>query len=169
MRGTKRRGLTVKEYKKIVSSGYGGISEKTKFIIGIDPGIKNGFAVKGVTSGELLQVASYPLHGLLAILKHYGGIAEGFDNLLVKIENPNTWVGFKGISREEANLRRAGAGAVKQTYKHIIEYLEFEGIPYQNIKLQGKLKKLKSDKFKEISGWTQATNEHGRDAAMMIL
>jgi len=102
-----------------------------------------------------------PLHVLLDTLKAWKN-----NDIEVFIENPNTWVGFKGKKGNDARLQ--GAGAVKQTYRHIVEFLEDYAIPYTPTKLQGNLKKVSRDYFSKVTGYTDRTNEHARDAAMIV-
>jgi hypothetical protein len=138
--------------------------EKARYIIGIDPGIVCGFAVQ--ENGKLINVSSCKLHKLFYALKNDLRLTN--NNILVYIENPNTWVPFKNVSREVMEMKRAGAGAVKQTYKHIIEFLEDNSITYHPTRLQGNYKKVTAKWFKQQTGWDKPTNEHGRDAGMLI-
>lgn len=133
------------------------------YYIGIDPGINCGFAVQNKRTGKLSTVESKKLHEMFETILSMQPMGVS-----VFIENPNTWVPFKNVSREVTEMKRAGAGAVKQTFKHIIEFLEDNNIPYQTTRLQGNMKKMKSDKFKQMTGWDKPTNEHGRDAACLV-
>lgn len=135
-----------------------------KIVIGIDPGINCGIAIWNTKRKEFDFISSCHIWVLFdRINNHYEQHGSG---LLIRIENPNTWVPFKSITQNNSRLQ--GAGAVKQTYKHIIQYLDYHNIEYQNVRLQGSLKKLSSAKFKQITGWAEPTNEHGRDAAMLV-
>ncbi len=134
-----------------------------KYLIGIDPGIKCGFALCG-NDGKLKDVSTLKLWELFFILKTLKFTLK--NNLLVRIENPNTWKPFKGQTHTASRLQ--GVGGVKQSYKHIIEFLEDNGFEYENTRIQGNYKKLTSSKFKEITGWDKPTNEHGRDAGMIV-
>lgn len=131
---------------------------KPRYAIGIDPGIKNGIAIYCRQEKQLVAVNTLPLHELFEVLRSYAKLAE------VYIENPNTYVPFKGVQQ---GARLQGAGAVKQTYKHIIHFLEAFEMPYKPTKLQGTFKKIPADKFQQITGFNGKTNEHGRDAAMI--
>jgi hypothetical protein len=137
---------------------------KPDYYIGIDPGIVCGLAFYRTWAKQFYSVRSCKLHELITAIDT---ISKG-NSIEVFIENPNTWVPFKNVSREVTEMKRAGAGAVKQTFKHIIEFLEDNNIPYQTTRLQGNMKKMKSDKFKQMTGWDKPTNEHGRDAACLV-
>lgn len=135
---------------------------KERIYIGIDPGIVSGFAIWQPKSKVLENVDSFKLHQLFSKLET---LNAKFD-MRVFVENPNTWIQFRGTKPNAS--QQQGAGGVKQTYKHIIEFLADNKIDYTPTKLQGNMKKVKSGLFKKITGYQGATNEHGRDAAMII-
>ena len=132
-----------------------------KLYIGIDPGIVSGIAVWDSLNGWFDMIDSMAIHELFDKLKFY----HEFYAVIVYIENPNTWVPFGGKSDP---MRLQGAGAVKQTFKHILEFMEDKGIDFRPTKLQGTMKKVKSEYFKKLTGYQGKTNEHGRDAAMLV-
>lgn len=133
------------------------------YLIGIDPGIVCGVAVIGRSDGKFSTVQSCKLHELFELI-----LALQPSGTFVYIENPNTWVPFRKLAPGVAEMRRSGAGAVKQSYKHIIEFLEDNGIEYRHTRLQGNYKKVTAEWFRNQTGWAGKTNEHGRDAAMLI-
>jgi hypothetical protein len=134
-----------------------------KHLIGIDPGINCGFAETDIY-GNLTRVTTLKLWRMLAHLMNF---TETFkENVIIRIEDPNTWIPFKGQKHNASRLQ--GVGGVKQTYKHIIEFLEDNGFQYENTRIHGNYKKLTSAKFKHITGWSSPTNEHGRDSAMLV-
>ncbi len=134
-----------------------------KHLIGIDPGMNCGWAETN-TNGKLIVIKTVKLWKLITYLNSF---TETFkENVIIRIEDPNTWIPFKGQKHNACRLQ--GVGGVKQTYKHIIEFLEDNGFEYQNTRIQGNYKKMTSLKFKQITGWDKPTNEHGRDAAMLV-
>jgi hypothetical protein len=132
-----------------------------RYAVGIDPGINCGFAIYDRQLAELTHCCSLSLHELFDTLK-----AWRTNSIEVFIENPKTWVSFGGKKASDARLQ--GAGAVKQTYRHIVEFLEDYAIPYKPTKLQGNLKKVSHDYFIKLTNYDSKTNEHGRDAAMIV-
>lgn len=132
------------------------------FAIGIDPGINNGFAAWDMISKRLIDVRSLDLHELFYTLTN---ISQKY---IVFIENPNTWKSFKGVPTKESDAKKQGAGAVKQTYKHTVQFLEANNINYTDVKLQGTLKKLDAATFKKYTKWDKPTNQHGRDAGLIV-
>lgn len=143
------------------------IRGKKEVYIGIDPGIVSGLAVwHHNENGKYFQyIAGCKLFELFTHLELYSAVKEF---VFVRIENPNTWRPFRTSNPEENQAKIMGAGAVKQTFKHIIEYLDFLGYEYVEVKIQGTKKKVKAPEFIKITGWQKPTNEHGRDAAMLV-
>jgi predicted RNase H-like nuclease (RuvC/YqgF family) len=137
-----------------------------KVFVGIDPGIHCGYAVWDKAAQQFRAVGSYQLWELFQELFQLND--DVGEALIVHIENPNTFIPFRGTAQKEHDFRAQGAGAVKQTYKHIIEFLDAHKIEYVTRKLQGSLKKVSSEYFKKHTGWKLPTNEHGRDAAMLV-
>jgi hypothetical protein len=132
-----------------------------RYAIGIDPGMNNGFAIYDRQLAQITHCTCLPLHVLFDTLKSWQK-----NGIEVFIENPNTWISFGSKKKSDARLQ--GAGAVKQTYRHIVEFLDDYEIAYTPTKLQGNLKKVSRDYFAKITGYTDKTNEHGRDAAMIV-
>ena len=132
-----------------------------RYAIGIDPGVNCGFAIYDRQLAELTHCCSLPLHELFDTLKAWSG-----NGIEVFIENPNTWVQFKGKKTMDSRLQ--GAGAVKQSYRHIVEFLQDYSIAFKPTKLQGNMKKVSHDYFVKLTGFDGKTNEHGRDAAMIV-
>ena len=136
-------------------------SKKT-VIIGIDPGVKTGLSV------WLRHGKKFTLITTCGILKAHEWVLRTCglwdkENVLVRIENPNlrTWFGNSG--REVLQ----GAGSIKRDYSVWVEFLTDNGIDYEDVAPKHNKTKLKADTFKQITGWTEATNEHGRDSAML--
>ena len=136
--------------------------KKEKLYIGIDPGIVSGFAGWFPQSKEFDVITSLKIYELFRKIE----VRQSTFDLHVFIENPNSWFGFRGQAQDPNRLQ--GAGAVKQTFKHITEYLTDHNIPFTPTKLQGNMKKVKADYFKKLTGYTLKTNEHSRDASLIV-
>lgn len=134
----------------------------TTYLIGIDPGMKNGFAIFDRKEQKLIEVTTLPLFRLFS---HIASVSELEPQIL--IENPFSWIPFKNKNNSTMSVLQ-GAGAIKQTYRHITEYLDDMKLVYTPTKIQGNYKKLTSKIFQQITGWTERTDEHGRDAAMIV-
>lgn len=140
-------------------------------VIAIDPGIHNGLAVFCTEKNEFETVRTYQLWELFVILDYVCKMNEG--NYSLYIENPNTYIPFG--NQKSQNAKGQGAGAVKQTYKHIVEFLDSKWFCYKAVTVRRNLKavykfrgsKPSSIEFERITGYTGRTNEHNRDAGII--
>lgn len=133
--------------------------------IGIDVGIHNGFAVWDKTAKRIIELSTYKTWEVIMWLLQKKSKEIEFT---VRIENPNTWVNYGTLTTKEVNGRKQGAGSVKRSYQVLIEFFEDNEIKYEAVSLRSSLKKLKADKFKMLTGIDVKTNEHERDACMMV-
>ena len=125
--------------------------------IGIDPGVNTGIAVS--RGGELVLIATV-------------GVLDAMDMVLnAKAEDPHvwwedarkrTWFGTKG--REALQ----GAGSIKRDCGLWVEFFERHGIRNTAVAPKAISTKLDAKQFEARTGWDSRTNEHGRDAAMLI-
>lgn len=135
-----------------------------KILIGVDTGVNTGFAVavdKG-QGGELMQVGS------LSITKAMERVKEllkehGQDSVHIFIEDPRLRTWFTG-GREKAQ----GVGSVKRDAQIWEDFCKENEINYKLIHPKNNVTKSKADIFKKMTGWTGRTNEHARDAAMLV-
>ena len=129
-------------------------------LICIDPGVKTGFAI--LREGKLSEVGS----GKAITVEVYilGMHMKLREELKIYIEDARkrTWFGSKG--REVAQ----GVGSIKRDCKRWEDFCEYHCIEYELIHPKNNKTKLKSDEFKRLTGFEIRTNEHGRDAAMLV-
>jgi len=134
---------------------------RVKVVIGIDPGVNTGFAV--ADCGKLIRVES-----MSAVEAEEMVLQTMIDNggkLFVRFEDARMrqWFGSKG--REALQ----GAGSIKRDCARWQEFLEHHNIPHARIAPKANRTKLTADQFKRITGWQGRTNEHARDAAMLVV
>lgn len=138
-----------------------------KLLIGIDPGAKNGFAVwNGKELTHIHTLLTFQVFEQIELHLEFPPHRVHPSEIHIYIENPHTWKPFRGVKMDSARLQ--GVGQVKARYNSIIEFLEAKKIPFTPVNLQGTMKKIKADYFKKLTGYTGQTNEHGRDAAMIV-
>jgi hypothetical protein len=137
---------------------------KNKILIGIDPGVKNGFAIYDCDRKKLLHVCSLKTYEVFERIKAY--LFKG-NHVTVYIEDPTTWKPFKGSGNQAHRMK--GAGSVTARFKAITEFLEDTHVLHFKVPIQGNAKKMDANMFKRITGYTELTNEHGRDAALLII
>lgn len=134
---------------------------RVKVVIGIDPGVNTGVAV--ADGGKLVSVES-----MSAVEAEEMVLQTMIDNggkLFVRFEDARMrqWFGSKG--REALQ----GAGSIKRDCARWQEFLEHHNIPHARIAPKANRTKLTADQFKRITGWHGRTNEHARDAAMLVV
>lgn len=81
-----------------------------------------------------------------------------------------TWFGAaRDINQEKYGAGvREGVGSVKRDALIWEDFLEDNGIPYLARKPSSGATKWKADVFQRTTGWTARTNEHGRDAGLLV-
>ncbi len=130
-----------------------------KTLIGVDPGVNTGLAV--YSEGKLQLVESCTaVKAECFILKAFSD--SEFVTVYVEDARQRTWYGSKG--REVLQ----GVGSVKRDSQRWEEFCNHHKIQYNLVHPKNNKTKLKSADFKKITGWAGRTNEHGRDAAMLI-
>lgn len=136
----------------------------TKILIGIDTGVNTGFAVAADrgNGGELEQVESLSITQAMEKVKE---IIEkwGISNVCLYIEDARQRTWFTG-GREKAQ----GVGSVKRDAQIWEDWCTEQGINFKMIHPAANATKTKADVFKKRTGWVERTNEHARDAAMLV-
>lgn len=132
-----------------------------KIYIGIDPGVKTGFAVsidKCLTEVITLDIDTAKQR-VLDVFNNHPEAA-----ISLRIENPNLrkWYGAN------ANAKKQGAGSIKRDYSIWKKFLNHHAIPYQEVNPKTIKTKLSAQSFASLTKWNGRTSEHSRDAAMMI-
>lgn len=130
-------------------------------IIGIDPGVKTGFAVVRPMIMKLLAANTYSIIEAFAQVRHLK--SEGHQiEIWFEDSRQRKWFGKK--DREALQ----GAGSIKRDCKIWQEFCEYYNIPFKAIPPQKGQTKWDAKYFKRITGWTSRTSEHARDAAALV-
>jgi len=139
--------------------------------IGIDTGVHTGVALWDNRKRSLELVTSMPIHKAMDVVKlHQMKAQENGTKLVVRVEDPRqrTWFGTERMSRDEERKKLQGVGSVKRDASIWDEFLKDLGIEYEMVAPRRSVTKLTQDSFKRYTGWNSKTNEHGRDAAMLV-
>lgn len=90
--------------------------------------------------------------------------------LIVRVEDPRqrTWFGTERMTREEERKKLQGVGSVKRDASIWEDFLTDLGVEFEMVAPKRNVTKLPQDTFKTYTGWQNRTNEHGRDAAMLV-
>lgn len=135
-----------------------------KVMVGIDTGVNTGFAVAldAGKGGDLIQVISLTITQAMARVKELCDL-YGKSEVCLYIEDARQRKWFKG-GREKAQ----GVGSVKRDAQIWEDWCKENKINYKLIHPRNNCTKYKADTFKQLTGWLGRTNEHARDAAMLV-
>lgn len=137
--------------------------------IGIDTGTNTGIAVWDNRKRSLLQVETMKIHKAMEVVKSYKEIAsENNTKLVVRVEDPRQRTWYEQMSREKERAKLQGVGSVKRDASIWDDFLKDLGVEYEMVAPKRNVTKLTSERFKAITGWVKSTNEHNRDAAMLV-
>lgn len=144
----------------------------TKILIGIDTGVNTGFAVAADrgNGGELEQVESLSITQAMEKVK---ALIEEWEigNVCLYIEDARkrTWFGNADArqARSGAGVRE-GIGSVKRDAQIWEDWCTEQGFKFLMIHPAANATKKKATDFKRMTGWVGRTNEHARDAAMLV-
>lgn len=131
--------------------------------IGIDPGVITGMAIWSTKEKKFIAMGSFQIHKALERVLWATGPTLCGDDVHVVVEDARQRKWFIG-GRE----RLQGAGSVKAHCSIWEEFLIDKGIEYTLVPPQKGLTKLSSQQFQKLTGWQWQTNQHVRDAAMLV-
>ena len=134
-----------------------------QYFIGIDPGKNTGMAVYDKKEKRLLSVESVAIHvcfqKVILFVKKYGR-----SNVFIRIEDARlrTWFGDSGPEKWK------GAGSIMRDCTIWEDFLKDLGASFELVAPRRNKTKTDASFFKKATGWIGRTNEHARDAAMLV-
>lgn len=138
--------------------------EKGLTLIGIDPGVNTGLADKYFDSeGIEMSVHSGTIW---AMIDYINEVIDGSSaDMLVVMEDARlrTWFGQSGPERWQ------GAGSIKRDCQIWEEWLTHKQIPYILVPPMHNKTKMNAEEFARLTGISERTNQHERDAAALLL
>lgn len=144
----------------------------SKVLIGIDTGVNTGFAVafdQG-EGGQLEEVESLTItRAMSKVLER--AEANGKENLMLFIEDARLRTWFGRIDSEQKKYGagvREGIGSVKRDAQIWEDWCKEQGLKYKMIHPAANKTKTDAKYFLKLTGWAKRTNEHARDAAMLV-
>lgn len=138
-----------------------------QYFIGIDCGVKTGFAVWNRYEKKIEDISSVPIHIAMEGVAILSSLYPG--QIYVRVEDARLrkWIP-QGKNEVAERGRREGAGSVKRDAIIWEDFLTDKGIPFEMVAPKHNKTKLNSKSFKQYTGWNGVTNEHMRDAAMLV-
>ena len=128
--------------------------------IGIDTGTKTGIAIS--VGGLLQRVDCMTITKAMQLVSEYPAATTK-----LYIEDARKWIGFNGKTKT-TDARLQGAGSVKRDASIWEDWCKENGYQAVFVKPMGKGLKKSAEDFKRITKWEGRTNEHSRDAAMIV-
>lgn len=135
-----------------------------KILIGIDTGVNTGFAVAfdHGEGGVLQKVESLSITQAMQSVLDYED-EHDLKDIMLYIEDARKRTWFTG-GREKAQ----GVGSVKRDAQIWEDWCTEQGLNFKMIHPAANATKMKAPEFTRKTGWTGSTNEHARDAAMLV-
>lgn len=133
--------------------------------VGIDTGVHTGFAVWDARGRKLTEVSCLPIHRALQRVRDLWE-DERLGRVYFEDARQRKWYGNNTARKDRAKLQ--GAGSVKRDCTIWEDYLKDLGIPFVAVPPKNNCTKLDDTQFRRLTGWEGRTNEHGRDAAMLV-
>ena len=136
---------------------------KPRYYIGIDSGVNTGFAVWDAKLKCFDSIESTQIHRAIDWVKNLYSY-NIIEPIHVRVEDARqrNWFGKSGKEVLQ------GVGSVKRDAKIWEDFLTDNGISFEMVAPKNNTTKLKAESFKNITKWEGKTNEHGRDAAMLV-
>ena len=146
-----------------------------KILIGIDTGVKTGFAVAMDSldgrGGRLKDVSTLTItQAMKRILQCVEKWGKANVKLYIEDARLRKWISPE-MDYKQAKFGagvREGVGSVKRDATIWEDWCKEEELNYTMIPPAANATKYKSPVFKKLTGWEERTSEHGRDAAMLV-
>lgn len=132
--------------------------------IGIDAGVNTGVAV--AVDGVLQSVQSMTITQAMQLVF---AVLHQSPTLYIEDARKRTW--FGGMDAKQAKHGagvREGVGSVKRDCQIWEDFCKEQGIEFVLVHPAANKTKLDAKDFGRITKWEGRTNEHGRDAAMLV-
>lgn len=135
-------------------------------VVGIDPGIHTGLAVWDTSTRQFLEIRTV---GIVAAMEYLSEIRQdrGIGLLVFEDARQRTWIPREKDIRQVKG-RAMGAGSVKRDCSIWEEWCKAKGIQFVATRPTTGLTKLTDAYFRGLTGYDRRTNDHGRDAAMLV-
>lgn len=134
--------------------------KKYDYVIGIDPGVTTGIAIWDCKRKKFENIITCGILQAMEKISPY----PIFHNVQFVIEDPNQRKWFGNSGREKLQ----GAGSIKRDFSIWKEWFAANEAEYVTIAPKNVLTKINAVKFKALTKCEIKTNQHGRDAAMMV-
>ena len=135
--------------------------------IGIDTGVHTGLAIWDGNGRRFLSIEELKIHRAMDVVEALAKANPGEVRARVEDARQRKWIPNMGSIRNEIG-RAKGAGSVERDCSIWEDFLADINVPCEMVPPKNNVTKLKQDAFAKLTGWAQRTNEHERDAAMLV-
>ena len=136
-------------------------------VVGIDPGMNTGIAVWNTTTRQFDDIITV---GIVAAMDYLNELSfhRGIGLVVFEDARQRKWIPRE---RDIAQMkgRAMGAGSVKRDCAIWQEWCERRNIQFIATRPRTGMTKLTDAYFRGLSGYDRRTNNHGRDAAMLVI
>lgn len=130
--------------------------------IGIDTGVNTGIAVWNSQERKLLSVSTMQIDEAMEYVMYLAD--EHHNEVMVYFEDARL---RKWVTGGREKLQ--GAGSIKRDAKIWEDFLTRKNISFKAVAPKNNITKTNAIYFKKLTGWSQLTSEHARDAAMLVV
>ena len=135
--------------------------------IGIDTGVHTGLAIWDGNGRRFLSIELLKIHRAMDVVEALAKANPGEVRARVEDARQRKWIPNMGSFRNEIG-RAKGAGSVERDCSIWEDFLADINVPCEMVAPRNNVTKLRQEAFSNLTGWTQRTNEHERDAAMLV-
>lgn len=131
--------------------------------IGIDPGVRTGFAAWDRKNRSFISVLTFS--GMVQAMQHvteWHKLNPGQVFVTIEDARLRRWFG------KDASLKVQGAGSIKRECKEWETEMKRQGVDFEMTAPKKGLTKFDADKFRKLTGWQGRTSSHARDAANLV-
>ena len=135
--------------------------------IGIDTGVHTGLAIWDGKGRSFLSIEELKIHRAMNVVEALAKANPGEVRARVEDARQRKWIPNMGSIRNEIG-RAKGAGSVERDCSIWEDFLADINVPCEMVPPKNNVTKLRQEAFAKLTGWAQRTNEHERDAAMLV-
>ena len=135
---------------------------KYRYYIGIDCGTTTGYAIWDAAERRFLDVTSMKIHTAMDNIRMLEKEVLAITMIRVEDARLRKWFGKAGPEQLQ------GAGSIKRDCTIWFDFLTSIGAKFEMVAPKNNRTKMKAEAFRQITKWQHSTNEHARDAAMLV-
>jgi hypothetical protein len=138
---------------------------RPRLAIGIDPGIETGLAIWDRILQKFMMIKTFGIYQAMITVRHNNLLQSINQNdIIIRLEDARLRTWFDDAGPEKLQ----GAGSIKRDCSVWEEFIRYHGFPYELVPPKNNKTKWTSAAFIQATGWLEKTNEHARDAAMLV-